>query len=148
MIEKEKAPPLLIIFGASILLFRTIRLMFFEDGLIILALWTKILTFIEMIIDLLCVLATFKWLKESELRFRSISLWLGSTVTIFHALRVLIYILGRVGPWKDFDKDPVYRLQGTTNTFWLLLAGSLSVVGVFGVIIIGKLMKQKDNEII
>jgi len=144
MIRKEKAPPLLMIFGASILLFRTIRLLYFEDGLIILALWTKILTFIEMIIDLLCVFVSFKWLKESDYRFRSISLWLGSIATIFHALRVLIYILGRFGPWKDFDKDPVYRLQGTTNIFWVLFAGILSVIGVFGVMIIRKRIKQVD----
>ena len=146
MRNKEVSLPLLMILGASVLLFRTVRLLFFEDGLIILALWTKILTIIEMIVDILCIFFSFEWLRKSEVKFKIVSFRLCEIATLFHGFRVLIYILGRIGPWKDFDKTPEFRLQGTTNTFWLYFAGILSVVGVIGVISIGRKLEWGSNE--
>jgi len=47
-ISKQRIYAFLLILGASILVFRTLRLMFFEQGLEILVLWVIILTIVEL----------------------------------------------------------------------------------------------------
>lgn len=145
MIKNEKAFSLWMILGAGILLVRTIRLLVYEEGLIVLALWVKVLTFIEMSIDISCIIFSFKWLLNCTKRNKTISLRLGATVALFHALRVFIYVLGRIGPWKDFDKTSEYRLTGDVNLFWVYFAGILSVAGVLGVLLIGEKIKKEDR---
>ncbi|BEP28160.1 hypothetical protein [Helicovermis profundi] len=59
MTKKEKLFPSLMILGACVLLFRTVKLLIFEKGLIILSMWLNMLTIIEMIIDMACILFLF-----------------------------------------------------------------------------------------
>jgi len=47
--------------GAGILLFRSIRLTVFEDGLVTLAVWVNVLTVIEMFIDAHCIIFSINW---------------------------------------------------------------------------------------
>lgn len=136
----KKIYPSSMILGAGILLFRTFRLMFFEDGLVTLAVWVNVLTAIEMIIDMACFLFSIKWLCISE-TYKSFSLRLGATAAIIHAFRVIIFVIGRVGPWKDFDLKPEYRGFVGIDIFWVYFAGILSVLGIAGVIIIWKMGK-------
>jgi len=144
--KESKLYSLLIIFGAFTLLFRTIRLLIFEDGLIILEIWVKILTIIEMIFDILCLFFSFKWLIKEGSNNRDYSLKFGVIITLFHAFRVLIFVIGRIGPWKDFDKIPEYRFTDDSNLFWVYFASILSISGVIGVFLIKlNLRKQSMN---
>ena len=72
--NKQKAFSLLIIIGASILLFRTIRLLTVENGWETLATWVIVLTFIEMFVDICCIIFSFQWLLKLSLKSKLISL--------------------------------------------------------------------------
>ena len=144
--NKKKVFPLLLTLGAVVLVFRTIRLLFFENGLHSLMLWVIILTFIEMIIDLSCIFFSLKWFFKNNGKDVIISLKLAASAAIFHAFRVLIYVLGRVGPWQDFDLKPELRANHTANMFWVIFAAVLSISGVAGVFIIRFILKKKKTQ--
>jgi len=146
--KKQKLYASLLILGASILLFRTIRLLTFENGWNILVNWVIVLTFIEMAIDTLCIIFSFYWLFKNLRSSKSISLRLGATAAIIHAFRVLIYVLGRTGPWNNFDVKPQFRSTHNVDMLWIYFAATLSVLGIFGVIIIWIVIKKaKKNNI-
>jgi predicted ABC-type exoprotein transport system permease subunit len=141
----QKLYPFLMVLGASILLFRTIRLMFFENGLTTLAVWVNVLTAIEMIIDATCIIFSIKWFfKHSEID-KIISLRLGAFAAIFHAFRVLIFVIGRIGPWINFDVKPEFRSSSSIDIFWVYFAGILSILGIIGVVIIW-LIRKKNRK--
>lgn len=145
--KKQKLYASLLILGACILLFRTIRLLTIENGWEILANWVIGLTFIEMAVDVLCIAFSLHWLFRNSKSSKSFALRIGAFAAIFHAFRVLIYVLGRTGPWVNFDVKPQFRLEHNVEIFWVYFAGILSVLGIIGVIIIWILMKMsKKNE--
>jgi hypothetical protein len=47
---------------------------------------------------------------------------LGAAAAILHAIRVLIYMLGRTGPWVNFDEKPGHRDSYTFEWFWVYFA--------------------------
>ena len=60
-------------------------------------------------LDLSCLLSSiFWWIKNDKSKAR-LPLRLGAAAAILHALRVIIFVLGRVGPWIDFDVRPEHR---------------------------------------
>ena len=144
--NKQKLYASLLILGASILLYRTISLLIFENGWNILTNWVIALTFIEMAIDTLCIVFSFHWLSSISKKSKSISLHLGAMAAIFHAFRVLIYVLGRTGPWLNLDVKPQYRSTHIVDMFWVYFAAILSVLGILGVIIIWTAIKRNKRK--
>ncbi|MDH5412757.1 MAG: hypothetical protein OEW87_01345 [Flavobacteriaceae bacterium] len=134
--NKQKLYSLVLILGASILLFRTIRLLTIENGWNTLADWVIALTFFEMAIDILCIIFSSHWLFRNANSSKSIALHLGAYAAFFHAFRVFIYVLGRTGPWINFDVKPEFRSTHNVNMFWIYFAAILSILGILGVIII------------
>ena len=141
-VSKQRIYAFLLILGASILLFRTLRLMFFEQGLEILVLWVIILTILESIIDFSCIIGSLRWLISDDALKATFALRLGAAAAILHAIRVLIYVLGRTGPWVNFDVKPIYRSSYSFDWFWVWFAAILSVLGVIGVIVIWRLRRR------
>ena len=137
--------PVLLTLGAGLLLFRTVRLLLFENGLNSLMLWVVILTFIEMLIDFSCVIFSIKWFLKNNNQDIRISLRLGAAAAILHALRVLIYVLGKLEPLRGFGVRPEYRTDGPVDLFWVYFAAILSILGIAGVIIIW-LIRRKRKE--
>ena len=137
--------PVLLTLGAGLLLFRTVRLLFFENGLNSLMLWVVILTFIEMLIDFSCVIFSIKWFLKNNNQDIRISLRLGAAAAILHALRVLIYVLGKLEPLRGFGVRPEYRTYGSVDLFWVYFAAILSVLGIVGVIIICLIRKKRKE---
>lgn len=144
--KKDNIYSSLLILGAGILLFRTIRLLTVENGWNRLAGWVIVLTFTEMAIDALCIIYSFRWQLKHSNPSRSISLRLGATAAIFHAFRVLIYVIGRVGPWYNFDLRSEFRSNRNADMFWVYFAAILSVLGILGVIIIYLLIKRSKRK--
>ncbi len=142
MVTKQRIYAFLLILGASILLFRTLRLLFFEQGLEILVLWVIILTVLESIIDSCCIIGSLRWLISNDALKATFPLRLGAAAAILHAIRVLIYVLGRTGPWVNFDVKPIYRSSYSFDWFWVWFVAILSVLGVIGVIVIWKLRRR------
>ena len=144
--KKQKIYPLLLILGASILLSRTIILLTIENGWVKLATWVIIFTFIEMIIDILCVVFSIKWLLFNSNISKTLSLRFGASAAIFHAFRVLIYVLGRTSPWINFDLKPEFRSLQNVVIFWVYFPAILSILGISGVFIIWRIIKKKNKE--
>lgn len=143
--KRDKIYSSLLIFGAGILLFRTIRLLTVENGWEHLAIWVIVFTFIEMFIDLLCIIFSFQWFFNNYEGLKRISLKFGAAAAIFHAFRVLIYVIGRIGPWINFDLKPQFRQTHNVEMFWVYFASVLSILGIVVVIFIWmKLKKRRD----
>lgn len=145
--NKHKLYASLLILGAGILLFRTIRLLTIENGWNTLAGWVIVLTFIEMTIDILCIIYSSHWLFRNSNSSKSIALRLGAFAAIFHAFRVLIYVLGRIGPWINFDLKPQFQSTHHANMFWIYFAAILSILGILGVITIWIIIRHKGKNI-
>jgi hypothetical protein len=140
--SKQRIYALLLIIGAGILLFRTILMIFVDNSFEILVSWVFTLLLLEFLIDISCILGSFKWLISNDALKATLPLQLGATAAILHAVRVLIYVLGRTGPWFNFDVRPAYQASYTFDWFWVWFAAALSVLGVIGVIVIWRLRRR------
>jgi hypothetical protein len=129
------------------LLFRTI-MMLSEGALDVLVLWASILLIAEFLIDLGWFLSSIFWWISNDENKASIPLRLAATAIIVHAMRVLIFVLGRVGPWIDFDIRPEHRALHDTRWSWagVYFAAVLSVLGVIGVLVIWILRRRAKRK--
>ena len=118
--------------------------MFVEQGLEILVLWVISLTILESIIDFSCIIGSLRWLISNDALKATMPLRLGAAAAILHAIRVLIYVLGRTGPWVNFDVKPIYRSSYSFEWFWVWFAAVLAVLGVIGVIVIWRLRHRVE----
>ena len=71
-----------------------------------------------------------------------------AAVIIVHAVRVLIYVMGRVGPWINFDVRPEFRALHHTRWSWesVYFAGfmsALSVVVLLFILLMKRRLKKK-----
>jgi hypothetical protein len=125
------------------LLCRTV-VMISEGLLDILVLWVSVLLIAELLIDAGCLLTSIRWWLANDPGKSHVALKLGASAAIWHALRVLIFVLGRTGPWHDFDVSPEHRAMHDTRWSWsgVYFAAIMSVVGVIGVLIIWSLRRQ------
>lgn len=145
--SNQRLYALLLILGAGILLFRTLRLIYL-GYLEIFVLWVAVWLIIELLVDLGCIVSATRWWITNDKNQDRLPLRLGATAAIVHAFRVLIYVVGRVGPWINFDIKPKYWGTPYTNWSWaeVYFAASMSVLGVIGVIIIWRFRRRAHNE--
>jgi len=137
----------LLALGACILLYRTIT-MTSQGSLNILALWVSILLMAEMLIDLGCLLSCIPWWISKDRAKSKLPLRLGAAAAIFHSLRVGVFVLGRVGPWVNFDVRPEH-LEAHGNTWtWtgVYFAAIMSILGIIGVIVIWILIRRAKKN--
>jgi hypothetical protein len=129
--------PGLLFAGAGILLYRTIALLA-GGARKVLKPWVVVLTFIEMLADIVTLGAAARWWRSRAARDEPLPLRAGAVATLLHAGRVLVFVLGRTGPWIDFDVRPEQRADHDERWTWpgVVFAGVMSVLGVVGVVII------------
>ena len=101
-ISRQRVYASLLMLGACILLFRTV-IMISEGSLGFLVLWVSILLIVEFGVDLACLWSSAIWWISNDKNRASLPLKIGVSAAILHAVRVLIFVTGRVGPWIDFD---------------------------------------------
>jgi len=58
---------------------------------------------------------------------------------------VLIYVLGRTGPWHGFDVCPEYRVGQVAEWGWVVFAAAMSVLGVLGVVIVWRYRRRRSR---
>jgi hypothetical protein len=140
---KQRFYASLMILGAGFLLYRTVT-MLSQGAWGILALWVSILLIAEMLVDASCIITSIPWWIANDKNKDSVPLTFGAAVVILHAIRVLVFVLGRTGPWMDFDVRPEQRAMHYTRWTWgeVYFAGTLSVLSVIVVIIIWALRKR------
>ena len=119
-----------------------------EGSLAILALWVSVLLIAELLSDAGCLLSSVRWWITNDESKAHIALKIGASAAILHAIRVLIFVLGRIGPWIDFDVRPEHRALHYTR--WsrsgLYFAAIMSILGVVGVLIIWRLRRQTQKK--
>lgn len=122
--------------GAGLLLYRTVALL--RGARSILRPWVVALTYLEMLLDAATVATALRWWRSGSLRDAHLPLRIGAATTLLHAGRVLVFVLGRTGPWVDFDVRPERRAGHDDRWTWnqVVFASGLSVLGVSGVGII------------
>ncbi|WP_146613541.1 hypothetical protein [Arenibacter echinorum] len=98
--------------------------------------WVAALLFMEFLFDLGWLFSSILWWISNKRKWLKITLRLAATAIILHAIRVLIFILGRVGPWIDFDYRPEYRPLQYSDRTWIYFAAIMSILGVIGVIVV------------
>lgn len=145
-LSKQRVYALLLMLGASILLFKTLRMMTVEQAFDILVPWVIAMLISESLIDLGCFLASLRWFISNNRLHARLALRLGAAAAILHAIRVLIYVLGRTGPWVNFDVKPEHHAAYTFEWFWVYFAAALAVLGVVGVIVIWQIIRHKRNR--
>ncbi|MGI9551055.1 MAG: hypothetical protein ACR2MT_07640 [Aurantibacter sp.] len=121
--------------GAGILLTRTI-IMFMQGALKQLVPWVAGLLLTELILDVGWIISGIWWWISNRKDKARMTLRLAAIAIILHAFRILIFVMGRLGPWIDFDYRPEYRPLPYTERGWLYFAAIMSVLGVIGVLIV------------
>jgi len=147
LISNQRIYALLMILGAGILLFRTLRMMLIEGAFEILLIWVIFLLLAEFLIDLACLLSSIGWFINNKLGKARLPLRLGAAAAFLHAIRVLVYVLGRTGPWVNFDVKPEYRDSYTFEWFWVYFAATLAILGIVGVIVIWQIIQYNRKKI-
>jgi len=145
-ISKQRLYALLLILGSSILIYRTLSMMLLENAFEILVWWVVFLLIAEFLIDLACFAASFRWYIKNAPEKGVLPLRLGAAAAILHAIRVLIYVLGRTGPWINFDVKPVHHATYTFEWVWVYFAATLAILGVIAVIIIWQIIRQRRKR--
>ena len=134
----------LILLGAGILLLRTV-LMIAGGAFDVLVWWVGALLLLEMVTDLGVIATAIPWFRSGDATKDSLPLKLGAVAAILHAFRVLIFAMGRIEPWLNFDVRPEHHaLHGARWEWWhVYVACALSIAGVVGVIVIWRLRKRR-----
>jgi hypothetical protein len=141
--SRQRLYATLVFLGAGFLFLRTIR-MITQDALVWMVPWVAVLLLAESVLDLMILVGAVRWWVTQVEEYASFPLRTTAAAVFLHAVRVLIYALGRIGPWIDFDIRPehraVYSLRGSMG--WVYFASIMSVLGILGVIIIWRNRKR------
>ena len=135
--SKQRLYSSLLFLGACILLFRTIT-MIVQGYLGVFVIWVSVLLMAEFLVDLGCAAFSVVWWISNDARKDKIPLRLGTAAAILHAIRVLIYVVGRIGSSNNFDIKPEYHSSSYAHweIGWVYFASIMSILGLIGVVII------------
>ena len=127
----------LVFLGAGFLFFRTIMMMT-QGALVWMVPWVAGLLLAESVLDATIVAGAVRWWATQAKEHASFPLRTTAAAVFLHAVRVLIYASGRLGPWMDFDIKPDYRAiySSRSSLGWVYFASIMSVLGIIGVIIV------------
>lgn len=136
-VSRQRLWAALLILGAGVIIFRCVHLLA-TGGVMVLSWWVIAMTFVELSIDIACLVTALRWWLANDSRFDSIPLRLGAAAAILHAIRVLVFVLGRTSAFLNFDVRPEYHSSHGErwSWFWVYFAAALSILGILGVVII------------
>jgi hypothetical protein len=143
-ILKQRLYAILVIIGMGFLLYRTVA-MTAAGSLMILTWWAGMFLILEMAIDAACVITSLSWLSSGN-RSRAIRpLRLCAAGIIVHAIRVLIFVLGRCGPWINFDVRTGQRAAHAERWTWpeVYAAGILSLASLIGLYMAWRFIRRR-----
>lgn len=133
--NRQRTYATLVGLGIWILLFKTI-VMLTDGSLTAQMVWVSALLALEFLVDTGVFLsAVWWWLGGTTSRAR-LPLRLTAVAVLVHAVRVLIYVLGRTGPWHNFDLRPAYRTGQQAEWLWVIFAGAMSALSLVALLVI------------
>jgi hypothetical protein len=148
-LSKTRFYAALLILGCAILLARTI-VMINNGALSFLVLWAFILLIAELLTDFACLLSSLNWFISNDRNKDRLPLRLAAAVTILHAVRVLIFVLGRTGPWLNFDIRPGKEILHAAGWSWfgVYFAGIMSFISLIVLVVIWQIRRQRGLRFI
>lgn len=138
--NQQRTYAVLIGIGIWALLFRTI-VMLTDGSLAVLMPWAVGLLYVEFALNIGTFVAAIWWWAGATERRAGLPLRLAASAIVLHAVRVAIYVLGRTGPWRDFDWRVAYRGTAPPQWLWVILAATLSALGLVGVFVVWRLRR-------
>jgi hypothetical protein len=123
-------------------------MMMTQDALVWMVPWVAALLLAESVLDVTIVAGAVRWWATQANEHASFPLRTTAAAVFLHAVRVLIYALGRLGPWMDFDIKPEYRAiySSRSNLGWVYFASIMSVLGILGVIIVWRNRRRSKKS--
>jgi len=145
--SRQRLYATLVFLGAGFLFFRTIVMMT-QGALGWMVPWVAALLLAESVLDATIVVGAVRWWQTQAEDHASFPLRITAAAVFLHAVRVLIFALGRLGPWTDFDIRPGYReiYSSRSSLGWVYFALIMSVLGILGVIIIWRNRRQSRKS--
>lgn len=145
--DTSRRAAVLLFCGAGILFGRTVALLAGGAGRVLRP-WVVALTWVEMMIDVVTLAASARWFRSREPAHAGLAMRAGAVATLLHAVRVAVFVLGRTGPWRDFDVRPEQRKGHDDRWTWaqVRFAGVMSVTGVVGVVVVGRRRRRAANR--
>ncbi len=140
--EPARVGSALLFGGAAILVYRTVALL--RGARSVLKRWVVALTVAEMAVDLATMRAAARWWVTGDPHSSRGAMRFGAAATLLHAMRVSVFVLGRTGPWKDFDVRAEHRADHGQRWTWggVIFAGVMSTLGVLGAGIIWQVRRS------
>ena len=117
--------------GAAFMLWRTIVLIS-AGTLGVYVPWVGGLLVVEAAVDSMTLGLAVLWLVTGRSSHQKMTLRATVAVVLVHALRVSIFVLGRTGPWIDFDIRPEERVRYAESWSWtgVVIAGGLAALSI------------------
>ncbi len=110
-------------------------------------LWVAILLVVEMANDVAVIVASINWFISNNRKYSHTPLVLGAMAALLHAFRILVFVVGRVGIWVDFDYRPEYADKIHWTWFDVYFASIMSFLGVLAVLVIWAYRRQyRENN--
>jgi hypothetical protein len=145
-VSKQRLYATALALGAGVLLVRAIW-MLGQEGFERRVWWVSVLLVSELLVDAGCLAGSLRWWIANDSSKARFALRLGVAAALLHVLRVVIFLVGRVGPWIDFDVRPEQRVRRSMgwDQGWLTFAVIMSVLGVVGVVVIWILRRRRGS---
>ena len=105
-------------FGAAFMFGRTAQ-MVWQGSLLVFVPWVGGLLLLELTMNAVTLLATLRWALGPDPRRRRFALRAVAGTVLVHATRVLVFVLGRTGPWVDFDIRPERQSEHAAEVSWV-----------------------------
>jgi len=139
--NRQRTYATLVGLGIWFLLFRTI-VMTTDGSLQALVWWVSALLVLEFLVNVGTFLsAIWWWIAGTEAR-AWLPLRFTAAAVIVHAVRVLIYALGDVGPWPHFDVRPAYRATQVVDPTWVIFASTMAALSLVALLIIWRVRRR------
>ena len=131
--------------GISILLVRAAVIVVHSRT--VLRRWVIGLAAVELVLDIATFGASVRWALTAVRRHRQLPLRLATAAIALHAGRVLVFVVGRLPPFKDFDVRPEHRADHDRRWSWneVWFAGVMSILGVVGVFVVRCLIRRGET---
>jgi len=135
--------PTLMAAGVSILLYRAAALI--VTSWRVLRGWVLALAGGELLLDIATLATSIRWGRSNDPDHRRLPLRLAAAATVVHAVRVLVFVLGRTRPFKDFDVRPEHRADHDQR--WtrgqVSFASVMSILGLLGVLVVRRCLRRR-----
>ncbi|KPK11174.1 MAG: hypothetical protein AMJ68_06660 [Acidithiobacillales bacterium SG8_45] len=145
---RQRTYAVLLFIGAAFLAYRTLA-MISAGALQTLVPWVNFLLMLELIADGIAMVVCAAWAISGRPEQVRAVIRATTAVVIIHAVRVLIFVLGRTGPWVDFDVKPEARAQHADSWTWgeVYFAGSMSAISVIALIVFWIYWRRKRQAL-